>query len=116
MGHIGLAQEFEVSGFVFHRGNPLNSVTITNLSSRSNSITDQNGKYQIEVNAFDTLKFSHVGYHDELRIISKDQFTLNISMSSKPIELDGVTITEKVRKTKSMKELELDYSNWTCYI
>ena len=110
INHILSQEKIRVTGFVFDDGNPISSVLIKNKNSTSSTITNQEGRYEIELSPNDTLEFSHIGYQDEIRIIKPDRITLNVSMNAKTIELDEVTVSETVRWMKSNRELELDYS------
>src|SRR5690606_31839443 len=44
----------------------LSGVLVTNVSQKTNILTDQHGEYQIEAQVGEELKFSYMGYIDEM--------------------------------------------------
>jgi hypothetical protein len=58
------AQQKTLTGTVISEDNktPLSGVTVRVKGTRRITQTDANGKFTIEVNAGETLEFSHVGY------------------------------------------------------
>lgn len=101
--------EMQITGFVFDNGKPLSSVVITNLHSNSNTLSNQKGQYKINMKQTDTLKFSHLGFHDEFKTLKQGQFVINVNLRPKVVELDEVAVSKASKRRKSQKELELEY-------
>ncbi len=100
-------EELKVTGFVFHIARPLKNVSILNISAKKGTITNIKGRYNLDVHIGDTLKFSHVGFLDEYRIIEKGRKIVNVNMEQLVEELDEVVV-EKSKKLK-VTQLEMEY-------
>lgn len=70
-------------------GNTIPGVTILVVGTTSGTITDIEGKFSIDVNEGDVLRFSYIGYKTQEIEIS-DQRTLNVTLEAGSIDIDEV--------------------------
>ena len=80
-------------------------VKITNLNSATESISDQNGRYEIIASENDTLEFQIVGLTTDKIKIEKPTRTLNLIMMNKDVNCLGAIWTEKQYR-KANKRIE----------
>ncbi len=82
---------------------PLEIVMVRQEGAALGTSTNLEGKYSITVHSGDSvvLVFSRWGYQTRRRILRNPQgnITLNVTLPSNDVELEGVTITEKRRQT-----------------
>ncbi len=92
-----LAQEtLQISGKVTdaESDEPLIGVSISVIGKTGlGAITDDNGKYEIEVKPYRTLAFTYIGY-DTVQVLVKKQNTVNVSLQrAKARAIDEVVVT-----------------------
>ena len=80
-------------------------VKITNLNSGTESISDQNGQYEIIVSENDTLEFQIIGLTTDKIKIEKPTQTWNLIMMNKDVNCLGAIWTEKQYR-KANKRIE----------
>jgi len=80
-------------------------VKITNLNSGMESISDQNGRYEIIATENDTLEFQIVGLTTDKIKIEKSTQTRNLIMMNKDVNCLGAIWTEK-QYQKANKRIE----------
>lgn len=97
------------TGKVFHNSQPLNQVTIFNISRNSGTTSDSAGNYKIMGMIGDTLKFSYVGMSDVSKIVPQNASFLNIIMESRVEKLNEVLVVKNIRK--SQKDLAREYNS-----
>jgi len=102
-------KEFTITGVVLDcEKNPLSGITIKNLNTKSECISDFHGKFKIKVRKNDVLQFENSNYEPQKVLINK-QKTITVSLkaifnsSDKPILLKKPVIylypTEKTKVT-----------------
>lgn len=104
------SKEFSITGFVFNISKPLPSVSVINLTTNKGTTADSNGKYTIDAQVGDKLKFSHVGMIDEIRIVRKGKITVNVNMKIKVEKLEEVFVEKRKKLKKTQLEMELQYN------
>ncbi|MFC0875494.1 SusC/RagA family TonB-linked outer membrane protein [Saccharicrinis sp. FJH2] len=84
------AQTMTVTGTVKDtEGNTIPGATILVVGTTNGTATDLDGKYSLEVEKGDILRFSYIGYKtQEIRI--SDQKVLNVTLESGSIDIDEV--------------------------
>ena len=84
------AQQLNVSGIVTDKstGEVLPGVNIRNMKSKSGTISDLDGKYNIKASKGDILTFSFIGLKTESIEVKNAQ--INIKLTSNALELDEV--------------------------
>jgi len=113
----------KVTGVVLDEaGDPLAGATVTVKGSTRGSITDADGKFDIEVNPTDVLEVNYVGYQT-FSVTVGNQRRFEVHLAPKPNELDEVTVVGfgKQKKssvissisTVSTKDLKVPSSNLT---
>ena len=80
-------------------------VKITNLNSGTESLSDQNGRYEIIATENDTLEFQIVGFTTDKIKIEKPTQTRNLIMMDKDVNCLGAIWTEKQYR-KANKRIE----------
>jgi len=80
-------------------------VKITNLNSGTESISDQNGRYEIIAKENDTLEFQMIGLTTDKIKIEKPTQTRNLIMMDKEVNCLGAIWTEKQYR-KAYKQIE----------
>ncbi len=80
-------------------------VKITNLNSGTESISDQNGRYEIIASENDTLEFQMIGLTTDKIKIEKETETLNLIMMDKDVNCLGAIWTERQYR-KAYREIE----------
>ena len=80
-------------------------VKITNLNSGAESISDQNGGYEIIATENDTLEFQMIGLTTDKIKIEKPTHTLNLIMMDKDVNCLGAIWTERQYR-KAYREIE----------
>ncbi|UAB75580.1 carboxypeptidase-like regulatory domain-containing protein [Mesoflavibacter sp. SCSIO 43206] len=75
--------------------NCLFGVKITNLNSGTESISDQNGRYEINATENDTLEFQMIGLTTDKIKVEKTTQTLNLIMMDKDVNCLGAIWTDK---------------------
>ncbi|HBX46962.1 MAG TPA: SusC/RagA family protein, partial [Porphyromonadaceae bacterium] len=86
----------QVSGTIADsQGNPLIGATVVVRDKPGlGVISDIDGKYKIEIEPFQYLVFSYLGYEPQEHLVKDENTTLNITMQeSKATALDEITIT-----------------------
>ena len=70
----------KVSGKITDRqGEPLIGVSVTTEGNEQGTITDVNGKWNLNVPAGSTIKFSYIGYHSQsIKISNKETYDLSL--------------------------------------
>ncbi len=71
-------------------GEPLIGVSVTIVGKQGGAITDIDGKYSVEVSSGDQLKFSYIGYKDQVVSVG-NRTTIDIEMND-----DAETLSELV--------------------
>lgn len=77
----------------------LSGVLVTNVSQKTTILTDQHGEYQIEAQAGEELKFSYMGYIDEIVKIGKSNMVHVLLDPAVPVSVSP--IQEKVALAQS---------------
>lgn len=73
---------------------PLKNVEITNVTSNKKTVTDDNGKFSLDVSISDVLFFTAQGYHFQtLRYSIMMETTIYVHMNTLAHVLPGVTVT-----------------------
>ena len=80
-------------------------VKITNLNSGTESLSDQNGRYEIIATENDTLEFQIIGFTTDKIKIEKPTQTRNLIMMDKDVNCLGAIWTEKQYR-KANKRIE----------
>jgi hypothetical protein len=80
-------------------------VKIRNLNSGAESLSDQNGRYEIIATENDTLEFQMIGLTNEKIRIEKPTQTLNLIMIDKDVNCLGAIWTERQYR-KAYQEIE----------
>ncbi len=95
-------------------GTPLIGVSIMNVDSKTGTITDIEGNYEISVPANATLKFSYTGYADQ-SIAVGTQTEINVKMAA-GLLLDEVVVTslgmKRSKKALGYSVTEVDGSSF----
>jgi len=79
---------------------PLNGVTINSVRSKVTTTSDKFGRFHIAVVIPDTIKFSYVGYKDQIKVVDGDIKTLKIGLESDRYNLEDVMINTGYQKLK----------------
>ncbi|MBO0320733.1 hypothetical protein J0X14_00375 [Muricauda sp. CAU 1633] len=98
-----------VHGKITHLGSPLKDVHITNLSTKAQIGSKEDGMYTIMATPKEELQFTYMGMDTVSVIVEDVTKILNIEMKQKVEELEEVTVSKKV--LKGQKELELEYDS-----
>jgi iron complex outermembrane receptor protein len=85
---------------------------ITVINTAKGTITDDYGKFEMEVNTGDQLVFSYVGYRNDTLQIEKEKTEYEILLKPIPAVLDEVVVTA-VARTGLIKENPISISNVT---
>ena len=96
-----VAQSRQVFGTITDGKIPLKDVKITNLEDDLVVVTDESGKYTIEVETGDRVRFSHVGFKTITIKIEDVTRVLNPIMFLEVTELDEVVVTKNNRESQS---------------
>ncbi|MBU2995246.1 carboxypeptidase-like regulatory domain-containing protein [Cellulophaga baltica] len=95
---IGIySQVNTISAKVIYNDIVLESVTVKNLSSNENTISNNKGLFSLKAAIGDTLHFSYIGMKNLERIITQNDLkndSLNIQMFEKTVVLEGVEVVE----------------------
>lgn len=108
---LTFAQEKVIKGIVTEEDeNPLPGVNITVKETSNGTTTDFDGNYEITVEKGQKLKFSSVGFKDQVKKV-KDENTINVVMKKEKSSLEEVMVigygTQKKRSaTTSVKKVE----------
>lgn len=90
---VGHAQDYQLTGTVTDPGGQtLPGVNIIIKGTTSGTSTGDNGQYEINVAATDTLVFSFIGY-TRLTLPVRGRKTLNVTMSAATSEMGDVVVT-----------------------
>lgn len=81
----------------------LSGLIIINLNNRVNSMSDMNGCYKITAKENDTLKFRMVGLTSEIKIIERNNQTLNLIMIDKDINCLGAIWSKRKYRIENRK-------------
>ena len=106
---IGLAQEKTIFGTITDGSTPLKNVAISINDASETIFTDENGKYKIDANLNDKIKYSYQGFKTVLIKVEDVTRVLNLDMVLDVQELEEVTVLGSNRK--SQKVLELEYQS-----
>jgi len=79
-------------------------VKITDLNNGAESITDQNGQFEINVSQNDTLEFSFIGLTSEKIKIETINENLNLIMIDKSVNCLGAIWTDKMYERAEKKQ------------
>ncbi|MCL6266125.1 carboxypeptidase-like regulatory domain-containing protein [Flagellimonas myxillae] len=101
-------QTKQVRGSVSDGKAPLANVNIKIKGTDTNTLTDGEGKYQIEVYEGEMLVFSHQGKKTVEIVVEDITRNLNVTLKSWVEELDEVVVTK--RRKKSQNELFKEYN------
>ncbi len=104
---FGLAQEKTIFGTVTDGSAPLKNVAISINDASEAIFTDDNGKYRIDANVNDKIKYSYQGFKNIVIKVEDVTRVLNLNMVLDIQELEEVTVLGSNRK--SQKVLELEY-------
>ncbi len=91
------SQAETVNGKITFNDIELESVTIKNLSSRENTISNKNGLFSLKATIGDTLHFSYIGMKNLERFITQNDLeseNLTIQMFEETVVLEGVEVVE----------------------
>ncbi len=91
------SQAETVNGKITFNDIELESVTIKNLSSRENTISNKNGLFSLKATIGDTLNFSYIGMKNLEKIVTQKDFesdNINVQMFEKTVVLDEVEVVE----------------------
>ncbi|MFK7970983.1 MAG: SusC/RagA family TonB-linked outer membrane protein, partial [Bacteroidia bacterium] len=92
---------YTLSGKVSNADNvPLTGVTVTVANTTKGAITDDEGKFRLEVTNGDVLKFSYLGYASQSITIT-DQKTLNVTLVEADFGVDEVVVVGYGTRKKS---------------
>lgn len=94
---IALAQETAMKGRITNGSTPLESAHILNLSKEIQTISDDNGQFEIEASVADTLVVTFLGYRDLSFRVTQEQLEKDLTelvMSDSGIPLEEVTVTQ----------------------
>lgn len=88
-----LFAQIKISGIVIDNlGNSLSNCTITSVDGKFNTISNEEGEFEISIGTMDNhLIFSHIGYHKEIITIG-NQFELKIVLNPQVYSLEEVTV------------------------
>lgn len=81
---------FTLTGTVKDSEKPLPGVTVWEKDTNNGTMTDENGKYSLQINLGDSVTFSYMGYKTQTHIVSGT--TLNITLQPDQAILDEVVI------------------------
>ncbi len=87
--------EKKIKGQIIADSNPIEGVNITNTSSKSSSVSDENGNFSIVAKEGDILSFSATNYALLRKFLNKQEFNLGkiaISLTAVSIELKEVIV------------------------
>src|SRR4029078_125379 len=98
------AQQRTITGTVLYDDNktPLAGVTVRVKGSRRITQTDANGKFSIQVNAGETLEFSHVGYAPQSVKPSGDNVGISLKASDNTMGEVIVTAMDIKRNSREV--------------
>jgi len=86
------AQTIKVRGTVIDESkNPIVGVNVVILGTTVGTITDANGKYQLDADGKATLSFSFIGYETQ-NVAVNNQEEINISLSMGDMQLGDVIV------------------------
>ncbi|MGB4847545.1 MAG: SusC/RagA family TonB-linked outer membrane protein [Saprospiraceae bacterium] len=87
--------QFSASGTITDdEGNPLVGVTVTIKGTTIGSISDLDGKYEIDVpTSSATLEFSYLGYSSATYVVTPGESTINVSLSEDVTRMEEVVVT-----------------------
>ena len=113
-----VAQEKSIQGKINNSAD-IDGIHILNISSRLNTITDENGHFSIKVKLLDTLLFSSIKYMPEKVVISEAIFekgVIMVQLKELVNELDEVflepnlsgNISADLKKIKTEKPINFD--------
>lgn len=88
-----LFAQIKISGIVIDNlGNSLSNCTITSVDGKFNTISNEEGEFEISIGTMDNhLIFSHIGCHKEIITIG-NQFELKIVLNPQVYSLEEVTV------------------------
>lgn len=72
---------------------PLESVTVTNLTSKKTTSTDAKGNYTLAGNPGDQIRFSLIGYAPKVLTLAPGQMQLSATLSIAAMEIDETVVT-----------------------
>ncbi|MCB0372891.1 MAG: carboxypeptidase-like regulatory domain-containing protein [Muricauda sp.] len=100
----------EITGFVFHEGEPLSNVAVQTSNMGKNTITDKYGRYKIMAKVGDSINFSFLGMEPEIKQVDEFTTTLNVSLLPKANELENVVVTANKKLKRTEKQKFKDYN------
>jgi hypothetical protein len=112
------AQEKSLQGKITNDAD-IDGIHVLNISSRFNTISNENGHFSINVKALDTLLFSSIKYMPEKVVVTETIFekgVITVNLSELVNELDEVfiqpnlsgNISADLKKIKTTKQINFD--------
>ncbi|MCH5599505.1 SusC/RagA family TonB-linked outer membrane protein [Niabella ginsengisoli] len=94
------AQQIPITGNAVdaHTGSALRNITIYNTRTGVYQKSDANGAFQIRALAGDSLRFSRVGYHTRLIIVTTDKTTLVVELTPDEAMMESVVVNTGYQK------------------
>ena len=96
-----------ILGTITDGRSPVDNVTISISNKATNTVSDSNGKYQIQAQTGDVISYSYQGLKTVRIRVEDVTRILNITMIPDVQELEEVTVVGSNRKTQ--KQLEMEY-------
>lgn len=100
----------QIGGFVFYEGEPVERAQIRNINSGEVVTTDTNGRYLIKASLNDELEFNYGTLQTQTRQVFETDFSINVSLEEKVVELEEAVITAQQKKKRTQKELFEQYN------
>jgi len=103
----------QVSGLVLNNGEPITAADVINMTTGEGTTTDEKGRYSLNANVNDELKFSYLGMQEEVRKVLETTFAINVSMQVKVEQLENVNVSSRQPNFKTQTELFEAYNSNT---
>lgn len=100
LGASSVYSQRKITGVVSDATEPLIGVNVTIEGKGEGTVTDFDGKYELEVESGNSLVFSYIGYQTEIIEIT-DQTSLDLTMSPSANELDEVLVVSYGTSSKA---------------
>ncbi|WP_127019847.1 carboxypeptidase-like regulatory domain-containing protein [Flagellimonas beolgyonensis] len=100
----------EITGFVFHEGEPVSNVAVQVAGMGKSTITDAYGRYVIMAKVGDKINYSFLGMEPETKEVEESTTILNISLLPKANQLENVVVTANKRLKRTEKQKFEDYN------
>ena len=105
---MAFSQSKRIFGSVSDGKNPVDNVTVSILDKDISTVTDENGKYEIQAEVGDKLQFVYTGLRTITIRVEDVTRVLNPIMDPDVTELDEVEVAAS--KRRSQRDMEEDYS------